>query len=336
VPQAGYRLHLVEIGYALSSEEHRPLDLVRNAIRAEKVGFHYALVSDHFHPWIDRQGQSPFVWGVLGAIAASTESLRVGTGVTCPLIRTHPAIVAQAAATAASLMPGRFFLGVGTGENLNEHVLGDRWPSAGERREMLEEAVAVVRRLWEGELCSWIGKHYRVEDARIYTLPEDPLEVVVAAGGPEAAELAGRIGDGLVCTAPDGGLVAGYLEAGGTGPRYAQLTVCYAKSEADARRIALEWWPNGGLEGPLGQELPLPSHFEEAAAMVDEDSIAESVVCGPDAAAHLEGIQKFADAGFDHVYVHQVGPDQDGFFDFYARRVLPAAQELEVRESVRA
>ncbi len=329
-------MHLVEIGYALSSEEHRPLDLVRNAVRAEETGFSFALVSDHFHPWIDRQGQAPFVWGVLGAVAAATETLRVGTGVTCPLIRTHPAIVAQAAATAASLMPGRFFLGVGTGENLNEHVLGVRWPSTGERRAMLEEAVVLMRRLWEGELCSWKGEHYRVEDARVYTLPEDPLEVVVAAGGPEAAELAGRIGDGLVCTAPDEELVRGYAEAGGEGPRYGQLTVCYAESEQEARRTALEWWPNAGLKGTLGQELPLPSHFEEAARMVDEEAVAESVVCGPDPEAHLEGIARFVDAGFDHVYVHQVGPDQEGFFDFYSAEVLTAAQELEPRESVRA
>ena len=326
----------MEIGYSLSSEEHRPLDLVRSAVRAEEVGFPYALVSDHFHPWIDRQGQSPFVWGVLGAIAASTDTLRVGTGVTCPLIRTHPAIVAQAAATAASLMPGRFFLGVGTGENLNEHVLGDRWPSTAGRWEMLEEAVAVMRRLWEGELCSWTGRHYRVENARLYTLPEDPVEVVVAAGGPEAAELAGRIGDGLVCTSPDEELVQRYLEAGGEGPLYGQLTVCYAKTEQEARRTALEWWPNAGLQGTLGQELPLPSHFEHAAAMVDEDAVAKSVVCGPDPDAHLEGIAKFVDAGFDHVYVHQVGPDQDGFFDFYSAEVLELARELEPRASVSA
>lgn len=334
--QPGYRLHLVQLGYALSSEEHRPSDLVRHAVRAEEVGFPFALVSDHFHPWIDRQGQSPFVWGVLGAIAASTEALRLGTGVTCPLIRTHPAIIAQAAATAAALMPGRFFLGVGTGENLNEHILGDRWPSTRERREMLEEAVAVMRRLWEGELCSWAGDYYRVENARIYTLPEDPLEVVVAAGGREAAELAGRIGDGLVCTSPDEELVRTYAEAGGEGPRYGQVTVCYAESEEEARHTALEWWPNAGLQGSLGQELPLPSHFEEAAGMVDEEAVAESVVCGPKPKAHIEAIARFEAAGFDHVYVHQIGPDQDGFFDFYAEEVLPVVASLERREGVRS
>ena len=197
----------MEIGYALSSEEHRPLDLVEHAKRAEQAGFPYALVSDHFHPWIDRQGESSFVWSVIGAIAASTTTLRLGTGVTCPTIRIHPAIIAQAAATSAALLPGRFFLGVGTGENLNEHILADRWPSAYERRERLAEALEVMRGLWEGDLWSFEGKYYRVDNARLYTLPEEPIEVVVAAAGPEAAKLAARIGDGLVSTAPDPELV---------------------------------------------------------------------------------------------------------------------------------
>ena len=323
----------MDVGYALSSEEHRPLDLVRHAQRAEECGFPFALVSDHYHPWIDRQGQSPFVWAVLGGIARATDRLRVGTGVTCPMIRMHPALVAQAAATAADMLPGRFFLGVGTGENLNEHILGDRWPSASERLEMLEEAVEVMRLLWRGELTTFEGKHYRVEDARVYTLPDEPMEVVVAAA-PEAAELAARIGDGLVSTAPDAEIVDTYVGASGDGPRYGQLTVCWAETEQEARRTAFEWWPTAALEGPLSQELPLPSHFEEAAAMVSEDDVAERVVCGPDPASHVEGIQKLVDAGFDHVYVHQIGPDQDGFFDFCVREVLPETAKIEPRQGV--
>lgn len=328
---AGYCFEAMEIGYALSSEEHAPQDLVRDARRAEKAGFGFALVSDHFHPWVDRQGHSPFVWSVIGAIGQATDTLRVGTGVTCPTMRLHPAIVAQAAATAATLMPGRFFLGVGTGENLNEHILGDRWPSATERRDMLREAVHVMRQLWEGDLWSFHGAHYTVDNARIYTLPAEDIDVVVAAGGSEAAELAGEIGDGLVATSPEPELVDRYLKAGGKGPRFGQLTVCWAASGAEAQRTALEWWPNGGLQGPLAQELPLPSHFEAAAAMVTEEDIAEAVVCSPDADAHLEGIEEFADAGFDHVYVHQVGPDQAGFIDFYEREVLAEARELVAR-----
>jgi coenzyme F420-dependent glucose-6-phosphate dehydrogenase len=314
----------MELGYAISSEEHSPLDLVRNAAKAEESGFTFALVSDHFHPWTDRQGQSPFVWSVLGGIALATERLVVGTGVTCPTIRIHPAIVAQAAATTAAMLPGRFFLGVGTGENLNEHVLGQRWPSTEIRREMLEEAVHLIRELWRGELTSHRGRHYTVENARIYTLPDDPVDIMVAAGGPDAAELAGRVGDGLISTAPDAPLVDSFDGAGGNDkPRYAQLTVCWAKNEADARRTAHEVWPNAALEGPLAQELPLPSHFEAAAAMVTAEDVAKAVVCGPDPSAHIARIDEYVEAGFTHVYVHQVGPDQEGFFRFYAREILP-------------
>jgi len=315
----------VRLGYALSSEEHGPLDLVAQAQRAEESGFAFALISDHFHPWVGTQGQSPFVWSVLGGIAVRTERLRVGTGVTCPTIRVHPAIVAQAAATAASMLPGRFFFGVGTGENLNEHILGDRWPPAFVRREMLREAVEVIRELWRGELTSHRGAHFTVENARLYTLPDRPPEIMVAAGGREATELAGQIGDGLVATAPDDELVSTFNDAGGEGkPTFAQLTVCWAEDEDDAVSTALEVWPNAGLRGTLNQELPLPSHFEQAAQMVSRDDITKSVVCGPDQEQHRAAIQGYIDAGFDHVYVHQVGRDQDGFFRFYEREILPS------------
>ena len=314
----------MELGYAISSEEHRPLDLVRNAALAEEAGFGFALVSDHFHPWIDRQGESPFVWGVLGALATATERLVLGTGVTCPTIRIHPAIVAQAAATAAALLPGRFFLGVGTGENLNEHVLGQRWPAAAERREMLEEAVELMRLLWRGELTTHRGRHYAVDNARIYTLPDEPIEVMVAAAGKHAAALAGRIGDGLVGTAPDAHLLEAFDSAGGANkPRYGQLTVCYHEQEAEARRVAHEWWPTAALEGPLAQELPLPSHFEAAAAMVTEDDVAKAIVCGPDPERFVARIDEYVDAGYTHVYIHQVGPDQDSFLRFGDRELLP-------------
>ncbi len=193
----------LEIGYGLSSEEHPPEELVRNAARAEEAGFAFASISDHFHPWTRGQGHSPFVWTVVGAIAQATENLRIGTGVTCPTVRTHPAIVAQAAATAACLMPGRFFLGVGSGEALNEHVLGDRWPPAPVRLAMLEEAVQVIRLLWEGGSKDHHGAHYTVEDATIFDLPDEPPAIVVAAGGPGAASLAGRIGDGMWSVGPN-------------------------------------------------------------------------------------------------------------------------------------
>jgi coenzyme F420-dependent glucose-6-phosphate dehydrogenase len=315
---------MTDIGYALSCEEHPPNDLVRNARQAEEAGFSFALISDHFHPWTDRQGHSPFVWSVIGAIAHATERLRLGTGVTCPTVRIHPAIVAQAAATSAAMMPGRFFLGVGTGENLNEHILGDHWPSAAVRREMLEEAVDVIRKLWKGDLVEHRGRHYTVENARLYTLPDEPPPIMVAAAGPEAARLAGRIGDGFVGTAPQSDLLDTFTAAGGEGkPRYGMVTVCYAEDEARARRTAHEWWPNIAIPGELGQILPQPAHFEEAAGNVSEDDVAELVGCGPDPERHVEFIQRFVDAGYDHVYVHQVGPDQERFLRFYEREVLP-------------
>lgn len=316
---------MTEIGYALSSEEHTPLDLVRNAQQAEEAGFSFALISDHFHPWVDQQGHSPFVWSVIGAIAQSTQRLRLGTGVTCPIIRIHPAILAQAAATAAAMMPGRFFFGVGTGENLNEHILGDRWPPYDIRLEMLEESLEVIRLLWEGGTQSYWGAYYTVEDARIYTLPDELPPIMVAASGPSSAEAAGRFGDGLISTAPEKDLVKKFKEAGGGNkPRYGQLTVCWAEDEAQARRTAYQIWPNAGLTGELSQELRTPAHFEQAAKMVREEDIAEQIICGPDPERHLAGLHKFVKAGFDHVYIHQIGPDQAGFIRFYQKEILPS------------
>jgi coenzyme F420-dependent glucose-6-phosphate dehydrogenase len=315
---------MTKIGYALSSEEHPPEDLVRYARRAEEVGFSFALISDHYHPWIDRQGNSPFVWSVIGGIAQVTQRLRLGTGVTCPTIRIHPAIIAQAAATSAVMMPGRFFLGVGSGENLNEHILGGYWPSADVRLEMLEEAVEVIRLLWKGGFQSHKGRHFSVENARVYTLPEEPPPIMVAASGQRAADLAGRIGDGLISTSPDPELRKSFEDAGGAGKTtYGQLHVCWSETEAEARKTAHEWWPNTSIKGELGQELPLPRHFEQAAEMLTEDDIAQKIVCGPDPERHLEQVHQFVEAGYDHVYVHQVGPDQEGFFHFYERELLP-------------
>ncbi|HEX2141273.1 MAG TPA: TIGR03557 family F420-dependent LLM class oxidoreductase [Candidatus Limnocylindria bacterium] len=315
---------MTTIGYALSSEEHPPRNLVGHAAAAERAGFRFALISDHFHPWTSRQGHSPFVWSVLGGIAHNTSSLEVGTGVTCPLIRTHPAIIAQAAATSASMFEGRFFLGVGTGENLNEHIFGDAWPRYATRNEMLREAVEIMRELWTGELTSYEGAYYRVENAQLYTLPERPPAVMVAASGPESAQLAAEIGDGMITTTPDKELVDAFRQSGGEGkPLYGQLTVCWAPTRDQALDVAMEWWPTAGVPGDLSQELPLPMHFEQVSKLVTRDQLAQSVLCGPDADEHLQRIGQFTEAGFDHVYVHQVGPDQEGFFRFYADQVLP-------------
>ncbi|CAN5406028.1 LLM class F420-dependent oxidoreductase [soil metagenome] len=314
---------MTQLGYALSSEEHSPNDLVNHARRAEEVGFSFALISDHYHPWVSNQGHAPFVWSVIGGIAQATKTLQLGTGVTCPTVRIHPAIIAQAAATAASMMPGRFFLGVGTGENLNEHITGERWQPYDIRLAMLEEAVEVIRTLWEGGTQSFWGSFYTVEDARIFTLPDELPPIMVAASGPKAATAAGRMGDGLINVEPDAEVIETFEAAGGEGPRYGQLTVCWAANEAEARHTAFEIWPNAGLTGQLSQEIRTVAHFEQACQMVTEESVAESLVCGPDAARYVEKIQKFADAGYDHVYLHQIGPDQEGFLQFCERELLP-------------
>lgn len=328
----------MRLGYAMSSEEHAPLDLVRNARRAEEAGFTFALISDHFHPWIEQQGHSPFVWSVIGGIAQATERLELGTGVTAPIMRIHPAIIAQAAATSAAMMPGRFFLGVGTGENLNEHIFGDRWPPHDIRTEMLAEAVKVIRMLWSGETVSYWGDYYDVEDARIFTLPDTLPPIVVAASGPSAAELAGRIGDGLVSTSPKADLVKAFQNEGnGKGadkrPRYGKFTVCWARSEEEARRTVAKWWPTSGLTGELTAELRTFVHFEQATRMLSEEQIAEPFVLGPDPEKHLRGIQEYLDAGFDHVYVHQIGPDQEGFFKFYEQEIMPQMRQRRVAEA---
>jgi G6PDH family F420-dependent oxidoreductase len=296
---------------------------------AEEHGFAFANISDHFHPWTDAQGQSPFVWAVIGGIAHATERLQLGTWVTCPTVRMHPAIVAHAAATAASMMEGRFFLGVGTGENLNEHILGGRWPETEVRQDRLEEAIAVIRLLWEGGNKSHHGRHYTVENARLYTLPEKRPPLFVAVGGPRSAELAGRVGDGLIATSPEADLVDHFEKAGGRGkPRYGSLTVCWANDEKTARRTAHRLWPIAAMESSLSWELPSPQHFEDVAKLVTEDAVAETIVCGPDPEPHVKALMKYVQAGFDHVAVHQVGPDQAGFFRFYAREVLPRLTPL--------
>jgi G6PDH family F420-dependent oxidoreductase len=315
---------MTTFGYALSSEEHPPADLVRFARLAEEFDYEFVSISDHYHPWTDTQGESPFVWTVAGAIAQATERIRVGTGVTCPLIRIHPAIIAQAAATTAALIPGRFFLGVGSGEALNEHIFGDRWPRAATRLEMLEEAVEVIRLLWEGGTKSHEGKHYRVENAQVYSLPDQLPPIVVAASGEKAATLAGRIGDGFWNTAPEREPIETFEQHGGAGkPRYGQLTVCWADDEDQAKKTAFEIWPNAGISGQLSQDLPTPSHFEQATAMLTPDQVAERVACGPDAGRHVAMARQYLEAGYDHLYFHQVGPDQEGFFRFYADEVLP-------------
>ena len=328
---------MVAFGYALSSEEHRPLDLVRNARRAEEAGFSFALISDHFHPWVDQQGHSPFVWSVLGAIASSTERMQFGTGVTCPTVRMHPAIVAHAAATVATMMPGRFFLGVGTGENLNEHVTGEPWPAIDMRRDMLAEAIEVIRQLWQGDYQTYYGDYYTVQQARLYTLPDQPPPLMIAASGSEIAQMAGDMGDGLISTSANNEVVEAFENGGGHGkPRIGMVHACWAADDAEARRIAHKWWPNSALKGDLGQELRLPRDFEAACALVREEDAVEGMAYGPDPQKYVEQVQQYQQAGFDHIYFHQVGPDQEGFLQFAQRELLPRLEHTPARLATRS
>lgn len=316
---------MVQIGYTLSSEEFRPNELVEQAVKAEAAGFSFAGISDHYHPWMDSQGQSPLVWSTLGGIAVKTSSIKVMTGVTAPIIRYHPTIVAQAAATVADMMPGRFTLGVGTGEMLNEHINGDQWPPISIRQEMLAEAIDIIRELWDGGYTTVQGDYYDVQNARLYTLPEQLPKIYVAASGAESGTLAGKMGDGLVSTSPDKQTVDAFDKAGGRNkPKVGQLTACWAKDENEAAQTALKYWGYTALGSQLSQELALPKYFQESAEkLVTTDMMKKAVVCGRDPAKYHEKIQAYIDAGFDHVYIHQIGPDQDGYIEFAKKEILP-------------
>jgi G6PDH family F420-dependent oxidoreductase len=314
---------MTKIGYFLACEEWGPLELLDQARRAEKAGFEALWISDHYHPWISEQGNAPFVWSVIGGLSQVT-SLPVTTGVSCPTMRIHPAIIAQAAATSKVMLEGRFALGVGTGEYLSEHILGDHWPPTDVRLEMLEEAVEVMHLLWEGGQRSHHGKHYTVENARIYTLPEEPPEVLVSGFGPKAIRLAGRIGDGYCGVEPNAELVSLFRSSGGgEKPAHAGMKVCWSEDEAKARETAHRLWATEVLPGELGQELPTPAHFEQATQLVTQEMVAEAFACGPDPDKHLEAIRQYIDAGYDEIYVQQIGSEQEGFFRFYEGEILP-------------
>jgi G6PDH family F420-dependent oxidoreductase len=326
---------LITLGYALSSEEHEPNQLIAQAQLAERSGFKFLLISDHFHPWVPQQGQSSFVWSVLGGIAQATQRVRVGTGVTCPTIRIHPALVAQAAATVADMMPGRFFLGLGTGEYLNEHILGDVWPRIEIRREMLAEAVKIIRELWKGEEISHHGTYFTVRDARIYTLPKQLPPIYVAASGPESAELAAEISDGLISTTPDDKVVNAFREAGGTDkPRFGMIKVCWAHSLEEAKEVMKQWWPVSGVSGLLHSDLPTPRHFQDVVEAMGEPKIPEDSIMGPNPTPYLKAIQSMQEIGFDHIYLHQVGPDQEGFLKFFKNELLPVLEKEAVKETI--
>ncbi|HWJ67206.1 MAG TPA: TIGR03557 family F420-dependent LLM class oxidoreductase [Nocardioides sp.] len=314
----------MKIGYFLSCEEHTPDQLVQQAVAAEEAGFSGIWISDHITPWNSEQGESPMVWPVIGAVAQAT-SLPIMTAVTCPIGRTGPLVVAHAAATCAVMNPG-FRLGVGTGEALNEHVTGEAWPSFDVRIEKLREAVALIRELCTGRTVDHRGEFFTVDDARLWTVPEKPLEIWMSAFGEKATRAAAEIADGFVSTSPDGELRSLFGELSGGKPAAAGLKVAYAPTAEEGVEHAHRLWANAGLPGELAQVLPSPRHFEQASQLVPKESTAKSVVAGPAVDEHVAAVRAYADAGFDELYVSNIGPHWRDMIAFYGEQVLPAVR----------
>ena len=318
----------MQIGYKLATEGFGPTELIRQAVAAEQAGFDFVEMSDHFHPWVEAQGHSAFTWNLLSAIAMKTERIGLATGVTCPSMRYHPAIIAQAAATLAIISDGRFTLGVGAGERLNEHVTGEGFPGRRVRHERFREALEIIRLLWQGGYRSYEGKHLRLEDARVFDLPDELPVIAVAASGPASARIAAELGDGLFAVEPDGDLVDTWRQLGGHGPAYAELPLAWAPDEDSAVQAVLEKSSFSLAGWKIMAELPNPVNFEAFTAQVTPGQVRETFACGPDAKRHLAVAQQFADAGFDHLVTMNAGPDPDGFLDFFARELAAPLRAL--------
>jgi G6PDH family F420-dependent oxidoreductase len=313
---------MTKFGYFLSSEELGPREIVKTAQLAEAAGFERVWISDHYHPWSEEQGESPFVWASIGAIAATT-NLTITTAVTCPIYRIHPAVIAHATATVALMAPDRFLFGVGTGERLNEHILGDVWPPAPIRLERLAEAIEVIRKLWTGETITHRGTHFTVDAARIFSVPDKPPPVLISGFGPQATDLAAEIGDGWVTVSPDKDLLGRYRDKGGKGLTQGGTKICWAQSADDAAKTAYRLWGFQGIGGQSSQELPSWDQFESLAEANSPEQVAETVPCGPDPERAAESIKQYVDAGLDEVYISQMGPDQEGGIRFLVDEVLP-------------
>jgi G6PDH family F420-dependent oxidoreductase len=315
---------MVTFGYKLMSEEHGPAELIANARTAEAAGFAFAAISDHYFPWLSEQGHAPFAWAVLGALAEATKTLGLMTAVTCPIMRYHPAIVAQAAATLGVMTDNRFTLGLGAGERLNEHVVGAGWPGVAERHERLREAVDIIQGLLSGALSTYRGTHFRLDHAKIFDRPSKKPPVILAAGGPDAAGLAAEACDGLIVTEPKRDLLAAYRKAGGKGPRYAEVAVCYAADKEEAQKTAHKYFRWSVAGWPVLAELPHEEAFAAASKHVPVEAVGENVTCGPKVGDYLAAIDKYTKVGCDHIILNQVGPDQDAFFRFFKTKLAPA------------
>jgi G6PDH family F420-dependent oxidoreductase len=316
---------VVSLGYTLMCEQSGPGRLVDYAVRAEQVGFDFAVCSDHYYPWLPEQGHSPNAWPVLGAVAHATRDMALMSFVTCPIRRYHPAVVAQQAATVGVLAQGRFTLGLGAGENLNEHVVG-AWPQVGQRHAMLAEALEIIQPLLAGNTVHHSGEYFDVPEARLWDVPERGVPIGVAVSGPVSCSLAAEYADAMIATEPKAELVAAFDAAGGQGrPRYGQVAVAYGPDEAECRRRAHQQFRFFGLGWPVNSELPYPRSFTSATSAVTEDDVAAQIPCGPDVRRHVAAVRAFLDAGFTHVALVQVGDDaQAPFLDFAEKELLPA------------
>jgi G6PDH family F420-dependent oxidoreductase len=303
----------MQVGLKLATEAFGPKEIIRQTVAAEEAGFDFVELSDHFHPWLEEQGHSGFTWSMLGSMAAQTSRIGLVTGVTAPIIRYHPAIIAQAAATVQIISDNRFTLGIGAGERLNEHIVGGGWPAVRIRHHMLTEALEIINLLWQGGYQSYEGKYLTLEDARIWDLPDQLPAIAVAAGGPGAARLAAHHGSGLFATEPEASYIEEFTKAGGSGPKYAEVPMSWAETEDAAVQEALEKsrWALTGW--PVMSELPNPVNFDAASGSVNAEDIKGQFSVGPDLDAHLEQVKPFVEAGFDHIVLQNTGPDPDGF-----------------------
>ena len=318
----------MRIGYKLATEGFAPKELIRQAVLAEQAGFDFVEMSDHYHPWVEAQGHSAFTWGLLSAIAMKTERIGLATGVTCPSVRYHPAIIAQAAATLAIISDGRFTLGVGAGERLNEHVVGLGFPGRAVRHARFREALEIIRLLWQGGYRSYDGRYLQLEDARVFDLPDELPVIAVAASGLESAKIAAELGDGLFAVEPDGKLISTWHGLGGRGPAYGEMPLAWAPDAEKAARAVLEKNSFALTGWKVMAELPNPVNFEAATASITLDQVTAQFACGPDPKRHLAVAQQYVDAGFDHLVAMNAGPDPDGFLDFFARELAAPLRAL--------
>jgi G6PDH family F420-dependent oxidoreductase len=321
---------MTEFGYTAMCEQTPVRQLVTDLVAAEAAGFGFSVMSDHYFPWIEEQGHAGYAWSVLGAAAQATSVLPLMTFVTCPSFRYHPAVVAQQAATMGVLSGGRFTLGLGAGERLNEHVIGGGWPSARTRHERLDEAAMIIRKLFHGGYVNFRGRHFQVDHARLFDLPENPVPIGIAVSGPESIEVAASHGDAMIATEPDGSLVDKFRKAAGKDrPRYGQLPLCWGPDEAACQARARELW-RWALPGwHVMAELPDERSFAAATEHVTEADMAGLVPCGPDTARHVEAARSWVEAGFTHLALVQVGAEnQAGFIRWAEQELLPELRKL--------